>query len=169
MDPYDAIMALLDEEDRIEKQEMMARLDAVRILSEKFSDRELVFTTGFEGNLPIQAFGTLDGTPFYFRFRRGLGSLTVGEPDPQAALKKYARDLKHATRNVDMAIETGSKVLFRHTVSLQEPDTKRPMPFTIRQSSTVDTYEENPRNVLSSAEEIVDLFSRLVDTLVDHK
>jgi len=38
----------------------------------------LVITT-LGGNCPVQAEGTVDGTPFYFRARWGSWSLAVGE------------------------------------------------------------------------------------------
>jgi hypothetical protein len=50
----------------------------IKQLEHEHKDRNLKFITPFIGAVPVQAWGTIDGLRFYFRFRSNLGNLRVG-------------------------------------------------------------------------------------------
>lgn len=63
--------------------------DAQRFLEAKYESRGLEFTSGFEGAVPVQAYGYVDGMRFYFRFRGNVSSLSIGPFDADYE-KRYA-------------------------------------------------------------------------------
>jgi hypothetical protein len=49
-------------------------------------------TTGVYGNCPVQADGTIDGTPFYFRARGSKWALSVGEDPLSSSAWRHIED-----------------------------------------------------------------------------
>jgi hypothetical protein len=65
--------------------------EAADILENLYKHRELKFTSVFEGYVPVQAYGLIDGMLFYFRKRGGVYSLKVGLYDLEVEKKKHAK------------------------------------------------------------------------------
>jgi len=65
--------------------------EAADILENLYKHRELKFTSVFEGYVPVQAYGLIDGMLFYFRERGGVYSLRVGLYDLEVEKKKHAK------------------------------------------------------------------------------
>lgn len=57
-----------------------------RSLEQLHKDRNLKFSSVFDGYVPVQAFGFVDNVRFYFREREGNVSLTVGRYNPFAEI-----------------------------------------------------------------------------------
>jgi len=77
-------MSVDDQLERARKAYEASHAEFVAVAEEleaEFKDRELKFTVVFEGMVPVQAFGWLDGSRFYFRFRSDYASLIVGKYD----------------------------------------------------------------------------------------
>lgn len=50
----------------------------VSALEEKYQDKGLKFLTRFQGSVPVQAFGYINGMRFYFRFRGNTARIKIG-------------------------------------------------------------------------------------------
>ncbi len=55
--------------------------EIIQKLEALYSERRLKFTTSFQGAVPVQAYGLMDGLRFYFRYRHDVGSLGLGHFD----------------------------------------------------------------------------------------
>jgi hypothetical protein len=75
--------------------------------------RGLRFTSVFQGLVPVQAYGIVDGKRFYFRQRNGLSYLVVGEFDYEVDWAEVRE------RDVQLRMQGYPIVLF-HTVNRQE-------------------------------------------------
>jgi hypothetical protein len=67
----------------------------------------IIYTEPLNGKCPVQAEGTIDGYPFYFRSRGGHWALKIAEPgrDPECEARwTYREEYKgrHAARDVEI-------------------------------------------------------------------
>ena len=92
-----------------------------------YSHRNLIFTETFEGFVPVQSYGWIDGLRFYFRFRSDKLSLIVGPFNLEA-------EKQHAIRNgqtlEDIILPTGYEYDY--------------YPLTPTWASTIEAYTGSP-------------------------
>lgn len=170
-DNTDNYFDLLSDDDIVEEElhatkEREERAAAVATLEEKYADRGLKFTAGFEGNIPVVAYGVMDGLPFYFRYRGDVGRLSLGEADPQAEIKKYIHDLESALGQAEKALETGEDIWSTY-VSMKTPDKDRLYPVFIKKHAVIPEFLGKPMNSFLDYDGLIGLFTALVDTLED--
>lgn len=154
----------VEQETKWTAEERKVRKEATRLLEEKFADRGLKFSTSFEGNIPVVAYGVLDGLPFYFRYRNDTGQLRLGLPDPKAELKRYIKRLESTLNEAKNALGNDGAA-FRHNVSLREPDPARQYPMFIKKTAMYGEFLQKPYNAQLDLDEFVSLFSLLVESL----
>jgi hypothetical protein len=99
----------------------------IQELETTYAHRNLIFTETFEGFVPMQSYGWIDGMRFYFRFRSDKLSLIVGPLDLEA-------EKRHAIRNgqtlEEMILPTGYEYDY--------------YPLTPTWASTIEAYTGSP-------------------------
>lgn len=133
--------------------------EAIVTLENKYSDRGLKFTSPFEGYVPVQAYGKIDGLRFYFRLREGNASLIVGTYDTAMEEQKYQEKIDRIRNK--LAKTSGISVDFwESTIETIEKPTgleKDYYPILLWFESRFVTDE--------TMKTYFDIFSKLVDTL----
>lgn len=165
----DSYFGSISDEDPAEEERSMneardMRKRAVQALEAKFADRGLKFTAGFEGNIPVVAYGVMDGLPFYFRYRGDVGRLSLGHPDPDAELKRYISQLKSALHEAENVLKEGGSVWFSH-ISLGKTDENRLYPVFITKQAVIQDFLDKPLNSYLGYDGFIALFSALVENL----
>lgn len=163
----------------IRRLERLSLDTAAANLEKRYADRGLKFNSGFRGSVPVQAFGTIDGMMFYFRYRGDYGSLQVGfveegryeleyERDMlfhNERVKKRAEDKAAAGDSWDTENEWFDDLLFAEPKLEELTDTS--LPTTLRKVAAVADYLDEPYNGTLTGEQCEDLFIRLVGGLED--
>lgn len=157
---------------------------AVETLEAKYAARQLKFTMPFSGSIPVQAFGYLDGYRFYFRFRHDFASLRLGLASPEYydrvnANRKERDRSRRAKYDADLAAgkitkeEYDEEVKFA-TMFIKDVDEKAPefdephfYPTHIKEESAIEDYTGEPYNGILTPPQMEDVFTRLVDNLVE--
>lgn len=161
----------------IRRQERLSLDTAAANLEKRYADRGLKFNVNFRGFIPVQAFGTIDGMMFYFRYRGDYGSLQVGFVEEGRYELEYKRDLlfhnerlerraeekAHAGDSWDSENEFFDDLLFREP-KLQKL-TETSLPTTLRKVASVPNYLDDPYNGTLTGEQCEDLFIRLMEGL----
>lgn len=161
---YDELDSEFDEEafDRAAAERQALVAEAVRILEDKYSERGLKFTLNFSGAIPLQAFGTIDDMLFYFRFRGDAGSLRVGTLSEDYFEQKLAREI----RNWEGFLPDGPLGFPEPKPTLQAPS-DRDMPDLIKKHAFIEDYTGEPYNASLDKDEMIDIFSKLIEALED--
>lgn len=162
---YDELDSEFDEEafDRAVAEYRAQTAEAVRILEAKYHQKSLKFTQPFAGSIPIQAFGAIDGMLFYFRFRGDGGSLQVGTISENYFEEKLARDIW----NWEGFLPDGPLGCPMPKPTLQAPNGVNDMPDSIKKHATINNYTGERYNSSLDKDEMIDVFSKLVDSLED--
>ena len=167
-------------------ERMKAHREAVKVVVEelenKYVARQLKFTVPFGGNIPVQAFGYMDGYRFYFRFRRDVASLRLGIANPEHyvrinALRKNRERSQLAKYEADLAsgqltkAEYDEELEFFHMFSKTEdeeaPEFDDPQfyPTHIKKESVVRDYTGEPYEGSLTPSQMEDVFTKLVENL----
>lgn len=168
---FDAVNDYLDTVDQLDGLEeweavlagfIDLRNSAVETLEQHYQDRGLKFTVPFTNNIPNQAFGQIDGMLFYFRYRGDSASLRVGtipmfrlEREHVQAVKRWKED---PTSPFGWKKERPTK---------RELNGVNDMPVAIKKESFLTDYTGEPLNSSLDREQMVDLFTKLVEALED--
>lgn len=151
-------------------------------LEAQYADRELKFTESFRGSIPVQAWGYMDGYRFYFRFRGDIGSLSIGIANPEYYVRINDLRAKRETRKLaqlEEGLKTGTLTkaeydeemdFFSHFGKSEDekvPDFDDPRfyPTHIKKSSMVLNYTGERYEGALTPEQMLDLFTKLVDSL----
>lgn len=168
--PFGILETTAEEQDYIAK-ERESRDRAAAILEEKFAERGLKFTARFEGNIPLVAYGRLDGLPFYFRYRGDCGQLRLGHPNPQENLNRYIHDLSSALALAERLKKANQsetdEPFFPRSVSIRRTDPDRLFPYFIKKYAIISDYLGAPYASYLDSDETIDLFTKLVENLED--
>lgn len=150
----------LENEDRISRE----RYEAAAMLEQIFAGRGLKFSAPFECDLPIVAHGEIDGMIFAFRFRRDRGVLDVGPAPMSPALEKFASDLSTTLNRVQRALN-GEMIGFREAVLLKPADMNRLFPAETVLTARVENFLGKPIAGFLDRDELVEIFTLLVEGL----
>lgn len=176
------------EEEKEFAERFKAHREAVKAvvanLEAKYADRQLKFSVPFSGSIPVQAFGYIDGYRFYFRFRHDCASLRAGIASPEYYVRintnRKERELSRLAKLED-DLATGKITRAEYDEELdffslfkKDEDEKAPefddthfYPTHIKEQSEVDNYTGEPYEGSLTAPQMNDVFTRLVDNLVE--
>ncbi|MBC9705320.1 MAG: hypothetical protein H9W81_10175 [Enterococcus sp.] len=164
--PFGISVEDYEDEEAQQVSERETRRRAATVLEGLFSDRGLKFTAPFEGNIPVVAYGKVDGMNFYFRYRGDRGSLRVGTPDPQENLKHYRDKLESVLHETNRALEKGIAAeeipFFPSSVSLKPIDMNRLFPEIVEKVASIEDYRGVRYSSYLDYNELIDLFSKLL-------
>lgn len=170
--------ALSEEElDEIRRQERLSLDTAAANLERRYADRGLKFTSGFRGVVPVQAFGTIDGMMFYFRYRGDYGNLRIGFIEDDRYELEYKRDMLFHNERLEKRAEEKAAagdswdtenewfddLMFREPKLQKITDTS--IPTTLRKVAGIVNYLDDPYNGSLTGEQCEDLFIRLMEEL----
>lgn len=135
-------------------------------LEEKYAERGLKFTFGFRGSIPTQAFGTIDGYLFYFRYRGDYAQLRVGFIEEDRYEQEYARDMKFHNDRIARFGLGGDKW---HDIPPEKQvlNGETDMPTSLRKVASIADVLDDPYNGTLTADECEMIFIRLVESLED--
>lgn len=166
-----------EELDEIRRLKRLSLDTAATNLEMRYANRGLKFNSGFRGSVPVQAFGTIDGMMFYFRYRGDYGSLQVGFVEDGRYELEYKRDMlfhnERLERRAEEKAQAGdswdSQNEFFDDILFRKPKlqklTKTSLPTTLRKVASVANYLDDPYNGTLTGEQCEDLFIRLVQGL----
>lgn len=138
------------------------RNSAIETLEQTYKDRGLKFTVPFTGNIPNQAYGHIDGMLFYFRYRGDNASLRVGtiplfrlEREHVQAVNRWKED------------PTDAFGFENDRPKKRKLNGYNDMPVAIKKESFLTDYTGEHFNSHLDKEQMIDLFSKLVEALED--
>lgn len=136
-----------------------------RTLEQIHKDRNLRFSSVFEGYVPVQAYGFVDDVRFYYRDREGNISLTVGRYNPFIDTITYFGTTEEVLPNentVKVATEPEGDLIQRFTRLLSQVPVQKDDKFSER---AMELATRNYQNQVVLVETIQELLSNTNDTM----